>query len=437
NINDPFLQSLMGKLTELVSERAELDFSVTADNPNIDRINLEISRVKSSLLENINNRVSSTEFELESVEDQIRTANGRLSRLPRNERMLTQMGRTYESINELYSYLQKKKTEAEIALANLTVDLMIIDPARYTGKESRNSRMLIMALALILAIGLPAGFLVVLSYFSDKVSTYQELKKATPIPVLGTVIKNDDGLEVIKQSTSYSPLAECFRAVRVHIYNKLTNKREKIDVSERGILLGVCSTWSDEGKSFCAANLAASFGIGGYNTLLVDLDLRNPSQPEYFRYPRQMGISNGLLGPERSHWKKWIIKDVESQIDILPAGPHLPNSIDLLDTGAFEELIEELPLHYQYVIVDLPPIMQASDYMLVEKWLDFTAFVVRHQQTRLQDLERINELFEQERIGKIGLLINHVANPAQFRHGDASYYTYGKKYAKVYGAMHT
>lgn len=429
SIADPLLKNLLVQLTDLADERSTYEFSVTENNSNLDRINLKIQRVKESLLDNLDNGIATLETEIEAVNDQIQGIYGNLSMLPGRGKRLNQLDRNYESVNKTYNVLMEKRVEGAISLSNLSSDYQVIDAAQSTGNVSGLSTGLVMIIALMLGLGLPAGITLVLNFLDDRLRTYHDVKRATPIPLLGTIIKSKLPSKVIDGDSADSPLGECFRALRVHIYKQLGTLGVPRD---QGVLIAITSTWSGEGKSFTSANLASSFGLAGYKILLIDLDMRNSSQQEYFHHDNSIGISRYLSEPNVYPWRKLLKVLPKQGIDLLPAGPATYNSLDLLDTDAFTKLLEEARQAYDYVLLDLPPTGQTSDFIMVSPKVHFSLYISKHSTVKAADLERINELYKQGDAGRIGLVINQVANPAHFRLGDSEYYGYGRKRKNAY-----
>ena len=141
----------------------------------------------------------------------------------------------------------------------------------------------------------------------------------------------------------------------------------------------VTSSVPKEGKTTVSINLA--FALGQLDkTILIDADLRRPSIGKQFNIPSyQPGVANLVL---KSHsFEECLVRDEESNIDILSAGAIPSNPQELLADKGFEELITKLKSEYKYVVVDTAPTQAVSDSMIVANSCDSVIYVVRADST--------------------------------------------------------
>ena len=157
-------------------------------------------------------------------------------------------------------------------------------------------------------------------------------------------------------------LAESFRALRVKL--KYLTDQEEMKV------IGVTSSWSGEGKSFCSANLAYSLSKVNAKILLIDMDFRKPSQEAYYPGEYQFGLADYLLG--HCLRKNIIYKTEIKNLHIIPVGKPYYNPLDLLEGNKLGRMIRDLRKRYDYIILDTPPIGQTSDYFILNRMIDYT-----------------------------------------------------------------
>ncbi len=428
---DVVLGGLLNNWGILVEERASMARTLTENSPRMQEYHQRILDIRQQIILNIEYRLRDNQIAQREINSQLRDTRQEIASVTRKEVTVSNLEDKADRILNQYDYLSTKMSEIKIAIANLDVSYFILDEARHTGAQSGTSKGMIMIIAMIAGMGLPIGYILLANFFNDSLLTYKELRNHTRIPILGMIIKNDTPYPTLRPDTTDSALAECFRALRIHLYKNVPDEaRDKIRT------IGVVSTWSGEGKSFCAANTAASLAMAGYKTLIIDLDLRNPNQTRHFDYEPERGISNTLPGARKADITHLLQPTHIPSLDIVAAGPVYHNPLDLFDGPAFKQLVEQAREKYDYVIFDLPPIAQASDYLLVSEFLDYTVYVARHHVTKVSDLERINELHDEGKINYIGLIMNGVANPSYFRYGDMSYYNIGR-YKSRYNSAYT
>ncbi len=137
------------------------------------------------------------------------------------------------------------------------------------------------------------------------------------------------------------------------------------------------------------------------------------------------GLSTYLRG---QHNLDQIIQSSKIEnLDLISSGPAQLNALDLIDTERFFRLIQELKAEYDYVILDTPPIGQTTDYVILKSYTDFTLYIVRHNKTKLQSLNLINEMYEDDNVGNIGILVNDIKLNQAFGYGGEKIYGYDKK----------
>ena len=164
---------------------------------------------------------------------------------------------------------------------------------------------------------------------------------------------------------------EAYRALRTNIAFVLPGEGCKC--------IGVTSATPHEGKSTTAANLAISLGQIGKRVMLVDCDMRLPTMASKFRMHGTPGLSDFLVGQARID--DVLRKSDKFNIHLLPAGSIPPEPTALLESRQLERLFTAFRNNYDYIIVDLPPVITVPDAAILAKLLDGYLLVVREKQT--------------------------------------------------------
>ena len=124
----------------------------------------------------------------------------------------------------------------------------------------------------------------------------------------------------------------------------------------------ITSAFAHEGKSVLLANLAAAFAGLGKRVLLIDADLRNPAQHKVFSLDRSAhGLSEALAGIDKAPLETCVQHVEGSTLDVMICGHIPPNPSELLSSFNMQRMIEEAKERYDYILVDLPPILETSD----------------------------------------------------------------------------
>lgn len=145
-------------------------------------------------------------------------------------------------------------------------------------------------------------------------------------------------------------------------------------------VLAVISPEAKEGRSFIVANLAVAFSQLGEQVLIVDADLRSPSQHELFGIENRSGLSGCISGrQERPEIQK--VPGFE-HLSVLPAGPVPPNPMELLSRTEFSRLLDELKGRFDVILVDSPPAAQYADAQLIAVRAGGAVMILRQDASR-------------------------------------------------------
>ena len=158
------------------------------------------------------------------------------------------------------------------------------------------------------------------------------------------------------------------------------------------------------GRSYLSANVAASFAQLGERTLLIDADLRTPTQHEYFHLENRAGLSTVLAG---RHWTETIEPIANfGTLSVLPSGPVPPNPLELLSRTEFNVLMDEARRDYDVVIVDTPAAQRRADARLIAARCGSALMVVKTNEDRLEELEPFCDAVREYGAQVVGAVMN-------------------------------
>jgi len=179
----------------------------------------------------------------------------------------------------------------------------------------------------------------------------------------------------------------------------------------------VTSAVPGEGKSTITANLGVAMAQSGFSVVIIDADLRRPSQHRIFSLNNRSGLTTLLMHP----LKEW--QDVASEVvlglQVISSGPLPPKPADLLSTERFRSLMDEIRERVDVVLLDTPPVLAVSDPLVVSSFTDAVLLVSLAGQTRIAMLQRAFSAFP-ETVRRVGIVLNQ-----QERGVDSTYYYYG------------
>ncbi|GHU50110.1 hypothetical protein FACS1894127_4830 [Clostridia bacterium] len=230
---------------------------------------------------------------------------------------------------------------------------------------------------------------------------------------------------IINEETSFTTVEE-YKMLRTAVSFAVAVSGGKCKV------VGVTSPLSSDGKSVTCMNLAVAFAMMKSKVLILDCDLRRPVIAQSFRCPSSPGTSNVLA--EACPLDESIRKITHNGVtfDIMPSGDIPPNPSELLGSAAAKALFEKLAKSYDYIFVDLPPVMVVSDALVLSKLLSGVILVVRSGQTKRDDVKRSLDRLRFVEANILGFVLNGM--PRRGRRGGKKYhvgdYNYGYGYGK-------
>lgn len=205
-------------------------------------------------------------------------------------------------------------------------------------------------------------------------------------------------------------------------YNLLrTNISFAFPDTEGGKIVGVCSSCPQEGKSTTAANLAFSLAEAGNQVLLIDGDMRRPSVFTTAGLEMEPGLSEVLSSKVTPEVHKGVLHE---NLSILTSGHIPPNPSELIGSKKMKTVLQEFKSAYDYIIVDLPPVLAVSDPVAVSKYLEGMILVVRHAKTRRRDVVESIRQLEYAGVKILGFVYNRMGAKAG-KKGYNKRYAYG------------
>ncbi len=395
---DPLLNNLLMELARLNQERTGLNYSAKEGNPVAEVLELKITGVKRTLVENVNNFIRASAQALADLNNKIYEVRRVEQGLPRSERELVNIKRQFDFNDNVYNYLLEKRAEAGIAIASNTVEKTIVDRAKQIGYGPiAPNKKIILGATFLVSLIFSVGLIVFKDVLNDNIITIQDVEKHSNIPFIGIIShgsKRELSSSIVAQTKS--AVGESFRSLRVNLQYLTLGKESNV--------IGVTSSVESEGKTFCSANLAVAMTQAGKRVVVIDSDLRRPKVATYFRLKNDKGLSSYLIGS--SQLKEIITPTTIKGLDVITSGPIPPNPLDLIGLEKMEELITTLKQTYNTIIIDSPPIGFVSEYIILMKYTTANIYVVRSNYTNRYLLHKINRLYEEKKIKNVSILLN-------------------------------
>lgn len=189
---------------------------------------------------------------------------------------------------------------------------------------------------------------------------------------------------------------------------RMINTNLKFSRSDNLQVIVISSGMPGEGKSSTLANIALAMAELGNKVILIDADMRLPSQHQIWELPNRTGLSHVLVENSKTISRLPVIPESEN-LDILLSGTLPPNPTTLLDSKRCHELIDRLRAEYDYVLIDVPPITVASDALLISKMADGLILVARPGKLNRAAANVAANLIRQAQVNVLGVIGNGIS----------------------------
>lgn len=432
-LNDASATSLINKYNEIALQRNQLLHSASESSPTVTPLTSQLDDLQASIKRAMSQARAGLNIQRNSIASQQGKYQGQISNTPEQERILTQIGRQQEVKSGLYLMLLQKREENSISLAATADKGKLIDNPVFAGKVTPKDSIILM-IAFGLGLAIPALILFLLAFFRYKIEGHDDVAKLTKLPIIADVAIASDRAktkaDIVVHENKNNLMEEIFRSLRTNL-QFLMKEHDKV------ILM--TSTTSGEGKTFIASNVAISFALLGKKVVLVGLDIRKPRLAELFEIDdHHHGITN-LLIKDNITWddvnKQIVNSGVNSNLDLLMAGPVPPNPGELVTRKSLEETMDILKEHYDYIIIDTAPVGLVTDTLALGRIANATVYACCADYTQKSSFGLINGLAYEKKMPNMSIVLNGV-DLSKKKYG--YYYGYGKygKYGKYasYGA---
>ena len=426
-LKDADMSNLLNKYNDYVIQRNRLLKSSSPENPYVKRLTAQLEEMWPTIRLSLKSVRENILTQKRSAEDQHNLFSRRVGEMPTQERSLNNIIRQQEIKVELYLMLLQKREENYISLNSTAAKARVIDDPRSTGKVSPKTKVILLG-ALVLGLCFPVGLIYLLGLLRYRIEGREDVEMLTKIPVLADIPlapKSLDGeLSLAVRENSNDMMEEAFRGLRTNL---------RFILSEKENVIACTSCIPGEGKTFVSTNLAMSLALLGKRVIIVGLDIRKPRLVKLFGLSSDhRGITTFLSSDSGD------FQDLDKQIhhavlnpnlDVLPAGVIPPNPGELISREQLDHAIALLREHYDYVIVDTPPVGLVSDTLSAARVADMTIMVCRADYSPRNNFQLINALHHDNKMPKITLVLNGI-DLKKRKYG--YYYGYGKysKYGK-------
>lgn len=427
-ISDPTLMAKVKYFNDRVEARQIQLLSNPPQSPAVKSIESTIEDARADILESLKTLTKSFEKVKSELQLKNKEFQSQISAVPTKQKEYMDIARQQKIKEELYYFLRQKREETAITLASTISNSRVVETAMGGGSPISPKRNNVFALALLLGVLIPTAVIYLMELLNDKVTTRADIAKITETPIMGEIGHADDKEFVLISGKQRSAIAEQFRIIRTNLQYVLGN-------IEKPVIM-VTSSYSGEGKSFVTTNLGGSLALTGKKTILLEFDLRKPKIASGLGLGKLKGITHYMLDKASLDDLIVNVPGVEN-MSVLPCGVIPPNPAELILSPKLAELFNELKKRFDIIVIDTAPVGLVSDSMTLRKFADCTLFIVRQRYTYKKQIHLINEMYTQQKLPRLTILINDIKTGGVYGYyGGAYNYGYGYGYG-YYGESHT
>lgn len=455
-------KSLNERLVQLMLERDILLINYTENFPQVIEIKKKIHEIIASMKAQLQAQQQSLSHSIGVTHKQLRAYDSQLKDLPTLGLELARLEREVAVNREIYTMLEKQHQEALIQNAEQIEEVQIVKPALEPSMPTNPPKTAATTgLGFIIGIILGLVFAFMIETFDTSIGAVEDVEDFLGVRVLGIIphidfnelrqaFKEKSGMEIdddrmwrisrmISHFAPKTTSAEGYRALRTNINFAKLEKDAKTIV--------FTSSSPQEGKTTISINLAITMSQAGNKVLLIDGDFRRPVISKIFGIPAQPGMTDVILG--NFEWRQVVrsITDIMTgkmtmdeimltpgldNLSIMTCGTIAPNPAELVSTKAVADVLQAAKLEYDFVIVDAPPILAATDATIWGTRADGIILVYQVGKVARGALKRAKAQIDNVKATIIGVVLNGLKAEISpdYEYHDKYYYYYGSERKK-------
>ncbi|MEA2713906.1 MAG: tyrosine-protein kinase Etk/Wzc [Gemmatimonadales bacterium] len=413
--------ALLSSLTTLDNERATLLLRRTPKDPDVVSLSGMIADLETQVQGVVLTYLDGLRQQVASFDGSLAGFGKRLEKIPAKEVHYARLQRSNQVLSEIYTLLQTRLKESEIAQAVEDPSAQVVDEAFLPEVPVAPRKGLNLFLSMFLGIGLGLACAFGREWLDTAIHSREELQSVTRVPVLGLIPHIRDArvkyrfrrrrvqsielrpvgisLSLIAGRDPHGPDSEAYRALRTSLAFVRPDRPPKSII--------VTSPAPGDGKSTTVSNLAVTLAQQGLKVIVIDADLRRGTLHRVFGVGREPGLSDLLIGRTNLEAATQEIDlGAEGLLHLIGAGAPPPNPADLLGSNRLRQVLNLVEPLYDVVLVDCPPINLVTDAAIAGTQVDGVLLVARAGKTQRGELAFSMEQLRNVRVPVLGAVLN-------------------------------
>jgi tyrosine-protein kinase Etk/Wzc len=353
--------------------------------------------------------VGAMDARISELQRHLTSASRELQSIP--TRMITEqrLDRERLSLATIYTDLQARYQAARLAEATAIPDVKVLDRAVRPQFPTSNQAPRLILMAFFASLAGALGLAVLLDHLDKRVQYPEQVSQALGLSILGAVPAIRRGRNGDLPPEDAAQFIEAFRTVRVNLAHSFNGSGE--------VVLTISSPSAGDGKSLVSSNLAVSFASAGYQTVLIDGDIRRGELHRMFGTDRRPGLLDYLQG--EATLESIIRPSNQPGLWVIPCGTRRQHGPELLGSDAMRQLLDNLRQRFNAVLIDSPPLGAGVDPFVLGAATGSLMLVIRSGETDRHLAEAKLGLVARLPIRVLGAVLNDVRASGAYR-----YYNY-------------
>jgi len=380
---------LIGDIQSLQIKEDDLSVEFTDKYPPLMKLRKRIRTIKRQISLNIKNLQSTLKLKRKNLLKQKAKYEKTLTALPKKEKNYLNFKRNYEVNSKIYTYLLEKKSENELVQVATVSDYEAVDKAYTSMTPVKPKRTILLIIAGVIGLGFGIILALIRSLSKKKIQKREELEELTKLPLYGHIPLFKERIGITRT------IEEAYRKLAINLQ---FSKKE-----HEGNIVLVTSSIKGEGKTTTLANLTGIFRETKYRSILIDLNLIEPSLHHYFGMDLPYSGMSTYLS-RRDNLGNIIFTTHYSNLDIITAGPIPPNPSELISSSRIEELFEVLKERYDYIFIDTPSFEEVPEVLDLIQYVDKSLIVLRENVSSKPLVEKLERVIKEKNLKNVGLV---------------------------------
>jgi len=420
-IQDPTLTTLRQQLTEAETNLKRKQEMFGERHPDVVGAASVVSDLKRKIEETLKGQVLGLQTSFEIAKRSFEAADQDLVEAKKND--ISAHSEQYLPFAKQESEVQRQRQmrdtlETRLVQESIGVELPrtpveVVDPAEIPAENEPVSPKMVLNVILSIVMGLVSGIGLVffIEYVDTSVKTVDDIEKFIGTTIIGIIPQK---VRPLSEEGAESPHAEAYRVLRMNL--ELSKKLGG------GNTICVTSGGAGEGKSLTLFNLAYICSQAGKKVIVIDSDMRRPTQHKMFKVSNKTGLADVLM--DKLAVDDVIVANAVGAVDFMPSGKLPSAAHGILSAQRLRALIDFLKTRYDYVFFDSPPIMGVSDAAILCSEVDGVLLVIQHRTYPRAVSLRAKAMVDNAGGNLLGVVLNNLNVTRDYYYYHNAYYNY-------------